>query len=226
MRAVCTVPSHGVVVVQASPGLCGSAALNAEFVRLALWRYRSWPFKFVLFHHPQNALQTGDKTDDAGWEIYEVARRAGALVINGHNHGYSRTKVLSNFRTQSVALDQRTIRPGRSAAIVSALGGGPIHVVKWARVRAQKHWAAVHASSHGVLLCDLQHSSSDDAGQKQNTRDNGHLHCQFDTLAPAGGNQAHDQSPRAAVDSFTYRFPKQHGSANDSDSATVDDSVN
>ena len=147
-------------------------------------------------------------------EIYEVARRAGAIVVNGHNHGYSRTKVLSNFRTQSVASDQRTIRPGRSAAITSALGGGPIHVVKWARVRAQKHWAAMHASSHGVLVCDLQHVSIANIAQRRNKQISGQLHCQFDTLDSASGSQTFDRSPHA-VDSFTYRFPKQYGSASD-----------
>eukprot|EP00937_MAST-01D_sp_MAST-1D-sp2_P000461 g461.t1 len=190
VRSVCTVPAQGIVVVQAAPGLCGSQRANAEFVRRALLRHRDWPIKIVSFHHPQHAMQTGDKADDAGWDIYEVSRRAGALVVNAHNHGYSRTKLLSNFASQAIAADQRTLKPGQSAAIVSGLGGGQIHVVHGARVGSDRHWAATYSDSPGALLCSVRHTPAPATPAA--------LDCKF--VATREG------APPRVVDTFSYNF--------------------
>jgi hypothetical protein len=59
-----------------------------------IWKVSSW-------HQNQNRMQIGDKPDDMGWDVYENSRRAGALIVTGHEHSYERTVTLSSVMNQT-----------------------------------------------------------------------------------------------------------------------------
>jgi predicted phosphodiesterase len=89
-----------------------------------IWKLCSW-------HKNQQALQLGGKTDEMGWGVYESCRRMGALITNGHEHSYHRTKTLSSLIEQRV--DDRCsdpqrpcVRPGAVPVFVTGLGGRSI----------------------------------------------------------------------------------------------------
>jgi hypothetical protein len=85
-------------------------------------------WRVCLWHQNQKAMQLGDKSDEMGWEPYEACREAGAFIITGHEHSYSRTKTLTNTQTQSVdptcaTGDKLCLSPGRTFVNVVGLGG-------------------------------------------------------------------------------------------------------
>jgi hypothetical protein len=94
------------------------------------WRISSW-------HKNMRLMQTEHKADETGWGVYEEARRAGAIIVTGHAHTYSRTHLLSSMQSQVVASTSETLAvrrddpsssadEGASIAIVSGLGGRSI----------------------------------------------------------------------------------------------------
>lgn len=73
-------------------------------------------------------MQLGDKSDEAGWDVYETSRKAGAIVFTGHEHSYCRTKLMTDF-TNQVYVDQKTnitIKPGQTIMHVTGTGGRDI----------------------------------------------------------------------------------------------------
>lgn len=94
-----------------------------------IWRLCNW-------HKNQQATQVGGKTNEVGWAPYNVCFQMGAMVFNGHEHSYERTKTLTNAETQTVDLEQHPlvsgtpsnpnslrVKPGASFITVSGLGG-------------------------------------------------------------------------------------------------------
>ncbi|MDA2936176.1 metallophosphoesterase, partial [Patescibacteria group bacterium AH-259-L05] len=121
----------------------------------AAWRICSW-------HKNQRLMQVGDKKDEVGWEPYEECRKGGALIATGHEHSYSRTHLMDNFKTQSIASTDNTliIQKGRTFAFVSGLGGKSIR--KQNDVLARKPWwAAIYTADqdadYGALFCIFNH---------------------------------------------------------------------
>ena len=114
----------------------------------AKWRICSW-------HKNQRLMQTGRKRDNVGWEPYEACREGGAIVATGHEHSYSRTHLLDNFETQSIASTSETltIEKGKSFAFVSGLGGRSIRNMD----QDGPWWAVVYSSdqgaNYGALFC-------------------------------------------------------------------------
>jgi hypothetical protein len=101
----------------------------------AIWRVSTW-------HRNMNEMQLGSKglseDDRPGWEVYEAARRAGAIVHTAHEHSYSRSHRLSDVESQTFEppagsgiqeLVLQTDSPGtpgdegRTFVFVSGLGG-------------------------------------------------------------------------------------------------------
>ena len=88
-------------------------------------------WKVCAWHKNQRALQVGGKGDEMGWGVYESCRRMGALITNGHEHSYHRTRTLSSLIEQRV--DERCpdpgrlcVRPGAVPVFVTGLGGRSI----------------------------------------------------------------------------------------------------
>ncbi|MGH6918135.1 MAG: metallophosphoesterase [Geminicoccaceae bacterium] len=114
----------------------------------AVWRICSW-------HKNQKLMQVGRKSDEVGWKPYEACREGGAIVATAHEHSYSRTYLMDNFGTQSIAStsDTLAVEEGRSFAFVSGLGGRSIR----RQHRDDPWWASVYTrdqdANPGALFC-------------------------------------------------------------------------
>jgi hypothetical protein len=116
----------GIFFVFTTPGLDQLVDLgnNDTYIREQLaadhsiWSISSW-------HKNMHLMQAGGKDDEAGWEVYEESRAAGAIIANAHEHSYFRTHLLSSMMNQTVASTDSTmtLTKGNSFVFVSGLGG-------------------------------------------------------------------------------------------------------
>jgi predicted phosphodiesterase len=132
---------RGIFFVLVAPGVVGSG--HATYVRDQLAKDHSiW--RIVGWHKNMHLMQTGRKKDETGWQVYEEARKGGAIIATGHEHAYERTYLLSNIATQTVAdtSDKFQISKGQTFVLVSGLGGQSIRPQLtggdwWARIYAR-----------------------------------------------------------------------------------------
>ena len=134
----------GLFFVLTAPGISsGFDAGNSDsYIRDQLaqdnsvWSICSW-------HKDQNLMQVGLKADEAGWPVYEEARKGGAVIVTAHEHSYSRTHLLSSMINQTVASTSNTLNltKGNSFAFVSGLGGHSIR----AQSLSGSWWASIAA---------------------------------------------------------------------------------
>ncbi len=137
-------------------------ALASEEAQQSLWRVCSW-------HKNRRLMQVGGKQDEIGWEPYEECRKAGAIIATGHEHSYSRTHLMENFETQSIASQSAALHigPGRSFAFVSGLAG---HSIRGQddELASKPWWAAVHTSAqgadYGALFCVFNRDGVENRG--------------------------------------------------------------
>ena len=114
----------------------------------AAWRICSW-------HKTQRVMQLGGKGNDVGWQAYEACREGGAIVATAHEHSYSRTHLMNDFKLQIIASRSNTLvlEKGKSFAFVSGLGGKSIRDQE----RDGAWWAAKYTedqgADHGALFC-------------------------------------------------------------------------
>jgi hypothetical protein len=117
-------------------------------------------WKLCNWHKNQRTLQLGGKSDEMGWGVYDSCRRMGAMIQNGHEHSYHRTKTLSSLIEQRVdptCADpaRLCVRPGAVPVFVSGLGGRSIRDQE--RCLPDRYpygcngeWAFVYASNQGA----------------------------------------------------------------------------
>jgi hypothetical protein len=132
------------VFVLSGIGTMGSG--HEEFIDQVFTNYQNVPWKFCIWHKNQRQMQTGDKNDETGYEVYEICRKHGAMIFSGHEHSYARSHLLSNYENQTVSstLNHLELRPGVSFASVVGLGG--IEIRGWRNNRQSlSHWAATAA---------------------------------------------------------------------------------
>lgn len=148
-------------IVQVAPAIYEVDEIKAhdgypEYIRQsfansdATWRICSW-------HKNQSAMQVATKGNSVGWDVYNACLEAGAMVVNGHAHTYSRTHLLSDFSSQKVVhtSSHMELKPGVSFAAVSGLGGR--------NIKSQSNYgdwfASIYTASqnatHGALFCDF-----------------------------------------------------------------------
>jgi Calcineurin-like phosphoesterase len=85
-----------------------------------IWRVCNW-------HQNQNKMQVGGKGDEMGWGVFEACRQQGAIIINGHEHSYHRTKSMSNITNQTLAsgcTGGSNLCVGLNRTFVSVVGTG------------------------------------------------------------------------------------------------------
>lgn len=132
---------RGVRLILVSPGLLGydehepGKYIEEELKSNHLFSICGW-------HYNQSKLQTGDKRDQAGWDVYEECRKGGGIVATAHEHSYARTHLLSAFEPGikvAATGDPLVLRPGETFVFHSGLGG---HSVRHQR-RHDPWWAAV-----------------------------------------------------------------------------------
>lgn len=134
----------------------------ADFIRRsfedsdATWRICAW-------HKNEYQMQVFEKDSKVGWDTYDACLDAGAMVVMGHAHTYSRTHMLSDYETQRVVSQssEMVLEPGRSFAVVSGLGG---HDIK-PQVNTGDWFASVYTASqgatHGALFCSMGTDEAD-----------------------------------------------------------------
>jgi hypothetical protein len=105
-------------------------------------------WNICLWHKNQKLMQTGDKQNETGWEVYEACGAYGAMIVTGHEHAYSRTHLLSDFPMQRIASASSTLHlePGQSFAVVSGLGGKEAREQK----RSAPWFASVFTKNQGA----------------------------------------------------------------------------
>jgi hypothetical protein len=136
----------GLHILLLAPGTMGTG--HADYIKSqfekdkAVWRICSW-------HKDMHLMQLGDKKDETGWEVYEAAREAGAIIATGHEHSYARTHLLSSFSHQTVANSSATftLGPGRSFAFVSGIGGRSVRPQK----QSGDWWAKVYTKTQNAV---------------------------------------------------------------------------
>ena len=145
---------EGIFIVLTAPG---SFSTNHDLyirdqlaVDNSIWRISCW-------HKNMRLMQVGDKSDDTGWGVYEESRAGGAIIATGHEHSYSRTHLLSNFKNQTVANTGNTLilasddpntqaDEGRSFAFVSGIAGYSIRP----QLLSGNWWASIYTSSQSA----------------------------------------------------------------------------
>ena len=133
----------------------------------ATWEICSW-------HMNQTEMQVGRKQDAVGWGPYRACREAGAIIMTGHEHSYSRTHLMDSFEELSVASTSSTllIAEGQSFAAVIGTGGQDVRP----QFREGDWWASIYTSNQdalpGALFCTFR------AGGESNRAD-----CYFKNIA-------------------------------------------
>lgn len=151
---------RGILILLNGPGVSGSG--HSTYIRDALaqskaiWRISSW-------HKDQHLMQPEGKSDETGYAVYDESRKGGALVMTGHAHAYSRTWLLSNCSTQTVAnqADPQEIRAdnpktsadeGRTIVVVSGLGGTGIRSQSTSGSWFAKIYTSTQSAKYGALF--------------------------------------------------------------------------
>lgn len=126
------------------------------------------PWVICAWHKNQHDLQTGEKTDEVGWDAYNICRQHGAFIITGHEHSYARTYLLGGFDPEVVAntSDTLMLQPGFTAVAVAGLGGHSVRVGQPDLV-ASPWWATTYNKNNdavpGALFCRFADSGTDHA---------------------------------------------------------------
>ena len=117
---------------------------NATYIKDQLALDRS-VWSVCGWHKNMKLMQVGGKEDEAGWSVYEEARKGGAIIATAHEHSYSRTHGLSSMTNQTIASTSNILEltKGNSFAFVSGLGG---HSVR-PQFLTGGWWASVAAST-------------------------------------------------------------------------------
>ncbi len=139
----------GIFIVLISPGIMENR--HSVYIRdqlaadKSLWRICSW-------HENMKLMQVDGKKDETGWDVYEEARKGGAIIATAHDHSYARTYLMSNFINQTIASQSNTlnIEKGKTFAFISGLGGASIYPQEidgpwWAKIYTSNQHATYGA---------------------------------------------------------------------------------
>lgn len=156
---------------------------HAAFIRQALER-SSAQWKVCVWHMTMADMQVSYKGDSTGWEVYEICREYGALIVTGHAHAYSRSYEMKRFAKPRYGHYERNLQVGNFAyEKINLHNGGPeqgstaVAVVGTGgyknepQKRTGRHWAKIYAancmqsqcfeakddstSKFGALICDF-----------------------------------------------------------------------
>jgi calcineurin-like phosphoesterase family protein/flagellar hook capping protein FlgD len=150
----------GIQILLDGPGTSGSG--HSTYIHdvlaqsNAIWRISSW-------HKDQHLMQPEGKSDETGYAVYDESRKGGALIMTGHAHAYSRTWLLSNCSTQTVASQAETLAvaannpstsadEGRTIVVVSGLGGTGIRSQSVSGSWFAKIYTSTQSAKYGALF--------------------------------------------------------------------------
>lgn len=147
VKQVCSY--RGLTFVSSGVGTLGSG--HPEYIREAL-RENPTPWRKCNWHKNQRLMQVGGKSDEVGWEVFEVCREEGAFIVNNHEHSFSRTYNMARFSEEPAVAnfdDDLVIQPGQVWLSVVGLGGRSIRPAQGGR-EENIWWANYSVSQNGA----------------------------------------------------------------------------
>lgn len=127
------------------------------------------PWVTCVWHKNQQLMQTGDKSDETGYGMYDLCANEGALIVTGHDHAYGRTHALSDVENQKVGdacaskLDGICIYDlyeGQAIVGVVGLGGREVGSALNTEITSLKYWAKTFSSEAGALFCKYNYKGA------------------------------------------------------------------
>jgi len=125
-----------------------------------------------MCNYTVGSIDRGNFADYTGWEIFEKARENGAMIFNGHDHAYARTKVLANIE-QSILIpnNQEKLLPlkkGQTNIVVVGTGGKTLYRCDEQKIKNywwQRYYCRDSSPTFktGVVFCKFNYN-----GQKIN----------------------------------------------------------
>lgn len=166
--------------VMSAIGSGGSRSDHETFISRSLQDAPDGMWRICAWHKNQRNMQVGGKSDEVGWTAYETCRQQGAIISTGHEHSYSRTHLLSDMSEQTVSstASSFTVRPGRTFAFVSGLGGINIRDQE----RGGNWWASIYTSTQGARYGALFGTFYEDRADFYFKNINGQIIDQFTVL--------------------------------------------
>jgi len=142
---------RGLFFILSGAGTMGSG--HEAYIRQQLEADRS-TWRIGAWHKNQQEMQVGGKKSEVGWGPYDACRDLGAIIATGHEHSYSRTKTLIDFRNPRVDPgwpdpDRLRVASGATFAIVSGLGGRSIRQQQRC-LSGCDEWAKIYTSDQGA----------------------------------------------------------------------------
>ena len=159
---------YGMLVTFSHAGTIGSGfddlqeSLMESYMDLVKSEPAAIKWRVCSFHKVMHDYQAGKKPDESGYEIYETCRKFGAMIVNGHEHSYSRTRNMLDYPghvfDESGDPDQMQLRPGINFAVITGMGGFGRNPAT-EEARSNKWWAKIVAPDYeenvldGALYC-------------------------------------------------------------------------
>jgi hypothetical protein len=82
------------------------------------------PWRICAWHKNQRHYQVGRKTNEVGYGVFDTCRRQGAMILTGHEHSYSRSKLMRSFANHEVSTQaELRLREGRSFVMQQGMAG-------------------------------------------------------------------------------------------------------
>jgi len=115
----------------------------------SIWRVCSW-------HKNRHDFQSGTKTNEVVLAAYESCAARRALIINGHEHTYSRTLTLSDIGNEAGygaggEPDQMEVSPGKSFVTVSGIAGKSLRDYQPELHDDDTWWATLYAGNRHLF---------------------------------------------------------------------------
>ncbi len=159
---------RGVQLVMSEIGSLGNRADDEAFIKGELDKSRSL-WKLCLWHKTQHDMQVGAKKDEVGWAAYQACQAAGAIVVTGHEHSYSRTRTLTAIgdavhgHGAVGSLNRVEVGPGRTFVAVSGLGGKTTRKFDTAHI-ADSWWGAYFTADRQIVNGDVMREDREKDG--------------------------------------------------------------
>uniref|UniRef100_A0A6B2LGD5 Uncharacterized protein n=1 Tax=Arcella intermedia TaxID=1963864 RepID=A0A6B2LGD5_9EUKA len=116
-------------------------------------------WRMCMWHKNQHILQLGDKPDEVGWDYYTDCLQNGAIIVNGHEHSYSRSKEITAFNATAPTFNEASpIRVGKNSTfvVVSGVAGREVRICTQGK-EYNPWWGKTLCSpgftSAGALVC-------------------------------------------------------------------------
>jgi hypothetical protein len=170
----------GIYFVMSAIGSSGSQSSHESYISNSLNNIPDGAWRVCAWHKNQQDMQVGGKTSETGWAAYETCRQKGAIISTGHEHSYSRTHLLSDMSSQTIASKSSTmtLEEGKTLAFVSGLGGVGIRDQE----RGGDWWAKIYTSTQGARYGAMFGTFYDDRAEFYFKNINGQIIDQFTVM--------------------------------------------